>query len=69
MRLAVWCAIALMFAGIAFLCARGMRCQQCHREFGVYRRRVKGSRRWSWLYLCRKHAREWDKTIARRATR
>ncbi len=64
MRLTVWVAIALLFAWLAYVYARGCRCQLCYREFAVWRRRYKGNGLWRSVWLCRKHRDEWDSKYA-----
>lgn len=60
MRLTVWILLALLFAWLLFLYLRGQRCQLCHREFGIFRRRYKGNGLWRSLRLCKQHRDEWD---------
>lgn len=63
-QLIVWIPIALLFAWFFYLYLRGKRCELCHREFGVYRRRYKGNGLWRFVRLCRKHRDEWDAKYA-----
>ena len=60
MRLMVWTGLFLLFAWLAFVYLRSRRCQVCHREFAVYRRRYRKTKHWLPMRLCRKHADEWD---------
>jgi hypothetical protein len=57
MRIAVWIGITLIAIGCWYLYIRGLRCDQCNREFAIFRRRFRRSE----LRLCRRHVHEWDK--------
>jgi hypothetical protein len=60
MRYLVWIPLVAFIVAFAYMYAREQRCQLCHREFGIWRRRYKGNGLWRWIRLCRKHRDEWD---------